>query len=90
MVNVNNKPVSIFEGTPLATLQETDVSDPDVAPPTADDHWPLSVGLRQPPVQPTTETDQQIDEIIAGLVSNVDPSIPVQYKEQLSALCQKY
>jgi Zinc knuckle len=84
LVNTNNRTIQLTGGTPLAVLQETEIRDPlSVAPATAGNHRPLSVGLHQQPVQPATETESVIDNTITELVSKVDPNIPTQYRRQL-------
>jgi hypothetical protein len=84
LVNINDKPVHLPEGTSLAVLQEVEIpSDPRAATFDVEQRPPPWDGLLHQQPHTTTETDSHVDAIIADLISKVDPSIPDEFKTRL-------
>jgi hypothetical protein len=91
LVNINDKPVHLSEGTPLAVLQEVEIPlDPCAATFDVEQRPPPSDGLLHQQPHTTTETDSHVEAIITDLISKVDPSTHDEFKTRLYDLFQKY
>lgn len=91
LINTTSRPLSLSEDQPLVYLQPAEVCNrASTLPLDADSTENVHVVQTSPTQSSAFENDRQVTEAIHKMGSKLDPSVPQQYRDELSALLYKF